>query len=129
MRKNSPGTAGGVFCLSLRELCAVVLLDVGHAGFEGLDVALKELGLALAELDAHGVDDGVLGDDLRPLGYVGAEEDDVGALEVAATAWAAVLLPMASTPNTRSSTLSTYSTMASAPKRCVRSLSTSISMW
>ena len=60
-----------------------MLLDVSHAGLESLDVAVEELGLLLAELNAHGVDDGVLADDVGLLGDVGAEEDDVGSLEVA----------------------------------------------
>ena len=60
-----------------------MLVHVGHAGLEGLDVAVQEAGLLLAELDAHGLDDGLLAYDLGLLRDVGAEEDDVRALEVA----------------------------------------------
>src|SRR5699024_5804013 len=57
--------------------------DILHAGLEGLDVAFKEAGLLLAELDADGLDDGLLVDDVGLLGDIRAQEKDVGALGVA----------------------------------------------
>ena len=59
------------------------LLDVLNAGLESLYVAIQEAGLLFAELDADGLDDGLLGDDLGLLGDVRAKEDHVGALGVA----------------------------------------------
>ena len=49
------------------------LLDVLNAGLESLYVALQEAGLLFAELDADGLDDGILGDDLGLLGDVRAK--------------------------------------------------------